>query len=87
MSIGFNMIDKRHTLIVYATFVKIRQVSVIAALLRVNEVCGNFCLHFKMSKFTLQLNQSSWRPPFPHIKNSRLQMGIQNLVKHIKQNV
>ena len=36
------MIDKRHTLVVNVMFVKIRQVSVIIALLRVNEVCGNF---------------------------------------------
>ena len=81
------MIDKRHTLVVNVMFVKIRQVSVIIALLRVNEVCVNFCLDFKMSKFTLQLNQSSWRPPFPHTISSRLQMGIQNLVKHVRQKV
>ena len=75
------MIDKRHTLIVYAILVKIPQVSVIIALLRVNKVCGNLCLHFKMGKFLLQLNQSYWRPPFPHTISSILQMGIQNLIK------
>ena len=87
MSIGFNMIDKRHTLIVYVMLVKIGQFSVITALLRVNEVCGNFCLRFKMSKLTLHLNQSSWHPPFPHTISSRFQMGIQKLVKHLRQKV
>ena len=51
--IGLNIIDKRHTLKVYPMLVKIREVSVIIALLRINEVCGNLCLDLKMSKFTL----------------------------------
>ena len=71
------MIDKRHTLIVYTMFAIIRQFSRIIALLRVNKVCGNLCLHFKMNKLLLQLNQSYWRPTFPHTISSILQMGIQ----------
>ena len=81
------MIDKRHTLLAYAMLMKICQFSVITALLKVNEVWGNFFLRFKMSKLTLHLNQSSWHPPFPHTISSRFQMGIQNLVKHIRQKV
>ena len=81
------MIDKRHTLIVYTMFAIIRQVSVIIALLRVNEVCDNLCLHFKMNKLLLQLNQSYWRPTFPNTISSILKMGIQNLVKYIRRKV
>ena len=56
--IGFNTINKHHTLpAVYIILVCIR-VSNIIVLLRVKRSIKLFCFSFKMSKFTLQLNQS-----------------------------
>ena len=37
-----------------------------------------------MSKLTLQVNQSYWHPQFPQTMSSRLQMCIQNPVKHLR---
>ena len=45
------------------------------------------CLNFKMGKFTLQLNQSYQRSQFFETMSSRLQMLIQNPVKHLRWNV
>ena len=56
--IGFNTINKHHTLPAeYIILVCIR-VSNIIVLLRVKRSIKLFCFDFKMSKFTLQLNQS-----------------------------
>ena len=40
------------------------------------------CLNFKTSKFALQVNQSQ-RPQFSQTVSSRLQMRIENPVKHL----
>ena len=51
-----------------------------------NEVCGS-CLNFKMSKFTLQLNQSYKHFQISQTMSSRLQRRIQNSDKHLRWSV
>ena len=66
--------------------VKICYVSAIIVLLGVKR---SVWLNFEMSKFTPQLNQSSsYLPQFSQtMSSSRLQMLIQNTVKHLGWNV
>ena len=46
--------------------------------------CQLNCFNIKMSKFTLHLNQSFQCPQFSQTTSSRLQMRIQNPVKHLR---
>ena len=45
------------------------------------------CLNFKMNKFTLELNQSYWRPQFSQTMSNRLQRHSENTVKYLRRNV
>ena len=51
---------------------------------RVKQSMWQLCLNFKMSKFTLKLNQSYQRPQFSQTMSIRLQRRIQNPAKHVE---
>ena len=50
-------------------------------------VLSQLSLNFKMSKFKLQLNHFSWYPQISQTMSTKLQMRIQNPVKHLRWSV
>ena len=71
------------------TTYSIHHVSIIIVLLRVKRsMCFFvFFFNFQMSKFTLQLNQPYQCSQFSQTMSSKLQISIQNPVKHLRWSV